>query len=145
MSRLGRAQVGRASRLVAPVAVAVFLLAASVAEPSGGPPAPPILGLPADKLLHAGSYATLAAALAVGLATPGSGFGQGDDGRLRSGRVVALAVLGAAAYGLALEGVQYPLPYRTFDPLDAAANTVGAALGAAAWLAAAPVRRWVGW
>jgi VanZ family protein len=40
-----------------------------------------------------------------------------------------------------MEGIQYPLPFRTFDLLDAAANAVGAALGALAWLAGAGLRR----
>lgn len=131
-----------------PVVVAVFLLVASVIEPSGGPPTPPMGGIPADKLLHGVAYAGLAAAFAVGLATPhrvdSRATGCPLDGRPTTRRVVLLAVVGATVYGLAIEGVQYPLPYRTFDLLDAAANAVGAAVGAAGWLAGALLRRRIG-
>lgn len=144
-----RTRVLRWLRLLAPVAWAGFVLLASVVEPSGGPPAGPILGIPGDKVLHGLTYATLAAGVAVGLATP----------RLRDAaavplarpvgprpvrRVALLAVLVATAYGLAIEGVQYPIPYRTFDLLDAAANAVGAVVGAAGWVAGVVVRRQIG-
>jgi VanZ family protein len=125
------------------VAVAAAVLVASVSEPSGGPPAPPILGAPADKPLHGAAYATLAAAVALGLATP-RGDGTSTGGTAPRGptrrRVALLAVALAAAYGVAMEGLQGPLPYRTFDLLDAAANAVGAAVGAGAWTVGATLR-----
>lgn len=148
------ARAVRWARLVAPVGWAGVVLVASVVEPGGGPPAPPVLGLPADKLLHGLAYATLAATIAVGLATPRrsdtvatSRSGDAVAGSLRHRsvrRVVLLAVVTATAYGLVIEGVQYPLPYRSFELLDAAANAVGAVLGAAGWLAGVLVRRRVG-
>jgi VanZ family protein len=131
-------------RRAAPAVVAAVVLVASVSEPSpGGPPTPSPFGIPGDKLLHGGAYAALAAALGVGLATPGGWLlAAGAPLGARQRRlIVALAVLGAVGYGLAMEGVQYPLPFRTFDLLDAAANAVGAALGALAWLAGAGLRR----
>jgi hypothetical protein len=107
-----------------------------------------VFGLPADKLLHGVAYASLAAVLAVGLATPGPRDGSAPlrllDGPLTARRVVLLAIVAAAAYGLAMEGLQYPLPYRTFDLLDAAANAVGAAAGAGGWFAGALLRRRLG-
>lgn len=139
----------RWGRRLAPVVVAAVVLVASVSEPSGGAPAPPVFGLPADKLLHGVAYAGLAAALAVGLATPGrvGSLTTADplDGHPTARRVVLLAVVGAAVYGLAMEGLQYPLSYRTFDLLDAAANAVGATVGAAGWLAGATFRRRFDW
>lgn len=139
------ARVTRWARRVLPVAWAAFVLVASVTEPSGGPPSPPVFGLPADKVLHGLTYATLAAAVAVGLATPSLRAAVGAPLRGRSRRRVALlAVVVATAYGLAIEGVQYPIPYRTFDLLDAVANAVGAVIGAAGWVAGALVRRRLG-
>lgn len=142
MSRDRGAAVTRWGRLLLPVAVAAVVLVASVSEPGGGPPAPPIFGLPADKLLHGGTYAAFAGALGVGLVTLET---TERRPRRRLGRplwrVAVLAAVGAVTYGLAMEGLQYPLPYRTFDLLDAAANAVGAAVGATGWLAGALVRR----
>jgi VanZ family protein len=143
------ARVVRWLRLLAPVAWAGFVLVASVVDPSGGPPAGPVLGVPGDKVLHGLTYATLAAALAVGLATPRLRDTAPAPlarlaGRRPVRRVALLAVLVATAYGLAIEGIQYPLPYRTFELLDAAANAVGAVLGAAGWVAGVFVRRQVG-
>jgi VanZ family protein len=125
------------------VAVAAAVLVASVSEPSGGPPAPAVLGVSADKLLHGAAYATLAAAVALGLATP-RGDGTPAGPVLPSGptrrRVVSLAIGVAAVYGVVMEGLQGPLPYRTFDLLDAVANAVGAAIGAGAWTVGATLR-----
>lgn len=139
----------RWGRRLAPVVVAAVVLVASVSEPSGGGLAPPVVGLPADKLLHGVAYAGLAAALAVGLATPSTvprPTGTRPLGEHpTTQRVILLAIVGAAAYGLAMEGLQYPLPYRTFDLLDAAANAVGATVGAAGWLAGATFRRRFDW
>jgi hypothetical protein len=135
----------RRLRLLLPVAVAVTVLVASVSDPGSGASPGGVLGLPGDKLLHGLSYATLAAAFAVGLATPRRSSRSGDARRSPRSRtlrgVVLLALLGATAYGLAMEGLQFPLPYRTFDLLDAAANAVGAAAGAGLWALAASLRR----
>lgn len=130
----------RWGRRLAPVVVAGIVLVASVSDPSGGPPAPPVFGLPADKLLHGVAYASLAATLGVGLATPVTRDGSDHPG-MTCRRILALAVLGATAYGLAMEGLQYPLSYRTFDLLDAAANAVGAMVGTAGWFVGARLRR----
>jgi VanZ family protein len=137
--------VTRWLRLLLPVVVAVTVLVASVSDPGSGASPGGVLGLPGDKLLHGLSYATLAAAFAVGLATPRRSSRSGDARRSPRSRtlrgVVLLALLGATAYGLAMEGLQFPLPYRTFDLLDAAANAVGAAAGAGLWALAASLRR----
>lgn len=143
-------RIVRWGRLLCPVAWAGFVLFASVVEPGSGPPSPPVFGLPADKVLHALTYATLAAAVALGLAAPrrraaeGLSLGRFSPGGRSPRRVALLAVLVATAYGLAIEGIQHPLPYRTFDLLDATANAVGAVVGAASWVTGAAVRRWLG-
>ncbi len=75
-----------------------------------------------DKLLHAGAYAVLGALVAAALRARGTG----------AGRAVVLAVLVAAAYGATDEWHQAHVPGRDADPLDWAADAVGAIAGAAA-------------
>ncbi len=75
-----------------------------------------------DKLLHAGAYAVLGALVAAALRARG----------VAAGRAVALAVLAAAAYGATDEWHQAYVPGRDADPLDWAADAVGAVAGAAA-------------
>jgi VanZ family protein len=116
---LGDSRLGYAVLAVA--AVGVFV--ASVVPPPAaatGPPAPRPLGVPLDKWIHAGAYGVLA--LLLCFAT-----------RARRTRTVVLAAVVVAAYGLAIEFVQAPLPARSFDLVDAAANATGAALAALAW------------
>lgn len=67
-----------------------------------------------DKFEHLAGYAILAAYAAMLFATPRA--------RLRAGGMLILL-------GLALEGMQGWVPWRSADPLDAMANTVGVALG----------------
>jgi VanZ family protein len=129
--------------------VAAAVLVASVVPPTvaadalealpspSGPPASewsPPSPVPQDKLWHAAIYAGLAGVtLRATLRSP----------RIR--RPFAVAVVGAAGYGLAIEGVQSQLAWRTGDPLDAAANAVGAALVAAVVLAVRIGRHRGGW
>ena len=54
----------------------------------------------------------------------------------RGRRGVALAVGGAVAFGLAIELVQAPIPWRSFAWRDAGVNAVGAVVGAAVGAAA---------
>ncbi|MFW5903804.1 MAG: VanZ family protein [Halolamina sp.] len=97
---------------------ALVLLYASVSDPSGtslarsGPLG--LVGL--DKWLHAGGYATFAVLLAYAL------LPRYRD--TRRGLIAALLLTGG--YGLAMELLQAPLAYRSFDPLDATANVLGA-------------------
>lgn len=116
--------------------VAGGILVASVVDPplsgvtGSGSPGP--IGL--DKRLHAAAYGGLAAALAgaVGSRTVERG-GPGLPPTL----AFALAVALATGYGLGVELLQWTLPYRSFDPADAAANAVGALIGAVGSLAVA--------
>lgn len=95
----------------------------------------------ADKWFHAVGYAALTLALAGALDGR-----RPPDGR-RPRRTAAVATAGAVAYGAAIELVQGPLPTRACDPLDLAANALGAALAALGWWAftrrsgSAPSRR----
>ena len=71
-----------------------------------------------DKLEHALGYALLAAYAAMLFATP---------------RALGVAATVLVAYGVAIEGLQALLPWRSFDPLDALANGVGVLLGTLLW------------
>ncbi len=54
----------------------------------------------------------------------------------RGRRGLLLAAAGAVAFGLGIELVQAPIPWRSFAWRDAAVNAVGAAIGSAALVAA---------
>ncbi len=55
-------------------------------------------------------------------------------------RLWRMALLGLAL-GAILELIQWPLPYRTFNPVDLAANTVGIGVGMMVWGVGKKVRR----
>jgi len=74
-----------------------------------------------DKYLHALSFAVLAVTLAVALPATSAR------------RLLVLVVAVAVGYGLLIELLQLPLPYRSFSPLDLAADAVGAGLVALCW------------
>lgn len=114
-------------RLAAGV-VAVGIVVASLLPPEAVlGPAPPTdppgpLGLVgADKWLHAAGYAVLAGTLVPGVA---------DGPETSPGRAFLLAVAVAAGVGLCVELLQWPHPGRTASLGDAAANLVGAVVGA---------------
>ena len=75
----------------------------------------------ADKLVHAGIFAVLAGLTARGILSLGQG------GR----RALGVAVLAASLYGAIDEWHQSFVPGRDPDPVDWAADTAGALLGAA--------------
>jgi len=104
-------------------AVAVFL-GSVVDPPAGGAVASAAavrpLGVPLDKWVHAGWYAVLAGLLCYARSA-------------RSTRAAVLAALVVSGYGLGLELGQGPLPARTFDLADAAANAAGSGSAALAW------------
>jgi VanZ family protein len=83
---------------------------------------PPAL-LSFDKLVHAAEYAVLGAVLARAL---------GAGGRPPA-RVLAVALLLGSLYGASDELHQAFVPGRSADVLDWAADTAGAAVGAAAF------------
>ena len=79
----------------------------------------PLVGI--DKYLHALAYAGLATVLAYAMAE-------------WQPRVAAIAVFGiAVAFGLGVELVQLPLPYRQFSLLDLVANATGVTAVALGW------------
>jgi len=79
-----------------------------------------------DKWLHAAGYAALTAATWYGLVDAGDGHGR----RRRTGVTVAVALAVAVTLGVVVELAQTAVPGRAFDPLDLAANAVGATVAA---------------
>ena len=91
----------------------------SVAYISENIPHPTFFGW--DKVVHLVMYAILSA-IAIGEPTY----------HLRhplSQRQYITTALFCSIYGLCLELVQWPIPYRSFDWMDALANTIGSILG----------------
>ncbi len=85
----------------------------------------PFYGLPfADKAEHIVEYSVLGLLLARAL----RGYG------LVTRRAALFAVLACSAYGATDEYHQKYTPFRTSDPWDWVADTVGAAVGAGVWL-----------
>ncbi len=78
-----------------------------------------------DKLLHLGAYGVMAA---LCYRTGRAGWPQAGRRRL-----FWASVAFAAIFGLTDEIHQFFVPYRSADPLDFLADTVGALLGAAAY------------
>ncbi|PSP80459.1 antibiotic resistance protein VanZ [Halobacteriales archaeon QS_1_68_20] len=108
-------------RAAAAVAVAAAIFAVSVTRP---PEAAAVLGplglVGMDKWVHAVAYGGLA--VTVAYAVPA-----------RSRTRLVIAVGAAVGFGLVVESVQYGLPFRSFDLVDATANATGAVLAAAVW------------
>lgn len=96
--------------------VALTIAAVSLVPLSGGDPTFGPFGVGLDKWFHGVGYATFAVTVALTLRAHPHALG--------------LAVLSATGYGLAIEGIQTPLPYRTGSVADAVANAAGAVVGA---------------
>lgn len=96
----------------------LVLLYASVSDPSGAglSRTGPFGALGLDKWLHAAGYAAFAVLSAYAFVPRWRGTRRG---------LIATLLL-AGGYGLAMEVVQGPLAYRSFDPADAVANVFGA-------------------
>ncbi|WP_332900040.1 MULTISPECIES: VanZ family protein [unclassified Haladaptatus] len=117
-----RLEVGRA-RYVLPLTVAGVILFMSVIKPPSGSGLHawgPLGLVHLDKWLHALAYAGQAGVLAMVL------------NKYRHGNLAAFCL--ALGYGITIEFIQYPLPARSFDLTDIAANSVGAAIGILAWV-----------
>ena len=113
--------VPRRVRYALAVLVAGVVLVASVVETAGGARTLGPFGLVgADKWTHALAYAALTAALA---------YASVEDWRGR----LALSVGVAIAFGIGIELVQWPIPYRTASVADALADAIGACLLALCW------------
>ncbi len=115
-----------------PAAVAATaVIAASLLPADGGGTATTLLGVGADKWLHAAGYAVIAVLA--------DGADAADAGHRRPWPVVVAAV---ALLGFGVELAQLPLATRAFSLLDAAANAVGATVGVAihrlAWAVRTP-------
>ncbi|WP_255150839.1 VanZ family protein [Halorarius halobius] len=107
-------------RYAAVALVAATVLGASVVRPAPGPDRF-LLGVGFDKWLHAAGYAALAASLGYARLPAG--------GRLSTRALVGVALV-SLAFGVGVELVQGPLPYRSLSAADAAADAVGAVAGA---------------
>jgi VanZ family protein len=102
--------------------VAAVILVASVVEPGAATPSRGPFGLIGmDKWSHAVAYGTLTATLAYAAAVSGNW-----------GRLAAVTCL-AVAFGIGVELVQWPIPYRTASVADVLADAVGACLLALCW------------
>ena len=108
--------------LVAVVAVVILVASVLRPDPTGAPTMGPLGIVGADKWTHAFAYAGLAAALAYASVTSGR-----DSSR------VGLAVVLAVAFGIAIELLQWSIPYRTASAVDALADAAGAGVLALAW------------
>ncbi len=107
------------------LACAGLILVASVLDTGSGPQ-PTVFGIGLSLYLHLVAYAGLAGAIGYAL--------LGVDRR-----ALAVAAAGAVLFGVGVELVQAPIPYRTASTLDVLVNGLGAALGAAVWRAVAPM------
>jgi VanZ family protein len=108
-----------------------LVVAALLPGGAGGPPTAGPLGLVgADKWLHAVGYALFAAVLVPAL-----------DPDRPARWAVLVAVVAATALGAGLELAQWPVPGRSTSAADAAANAVGALVGAVASVAVSRARR----
>ena len=131
----------RPVRYVFVIVVAAVILVASLLRPD--PTAAPTMGplgiVGADKWFHGLAHAALAAAIAYASVAV-------DGGRAR----LAAAVFLAIAFGIAIELIQWPIPYRTASTVDTLADAVGACVLALAWWSLGrfvrfvPVTRWTG-
>lgn len=75
-------------------------------------------GIPTSVLFHFVGYGVLAALLAVSVLV--------EETRDRASLTGAF---GASAYGILIECLQYPIPYRSFSYLDMLVNGLGATVG----------------
>jgi VanZ family protein len=132
--------VARRLRYAFVAVVAAVVLVSSISRPGATGTATSPFGLVgADKWLHAFVYAALAAAIAYASVAV-------DGGRAR----LAAAVFLAIAFGIAIELIQWPIPYRTASTVDTLADAVGACVLALAWWSLGrfvrfvPVTRWTG-
>ncbi len=103
-------------RWLLPVAVALFILVASLVPVSPGGPSPDtILLLPADKFGHLVSYAVLAAVTVL--------TSRHDS---LAWRDLILVAVGVTLFGAGIEVLQAFVPTRQFSVGDMAANGIGA-------------------
>lgn len=124
MTRYRVPLIDRRLRHALAAGVAALVLVASVVDPPSTGTPTVLLGAGVDKWLHAVAYAGLAVTV---------GYARLGESEL-DGRTLLAVFLLVAAYGFGVELVQAPLPARSFDLADAAANAVGAALGTAPYL-----------
>jgi|AntDeeMetagen134_2_1112570.scaffolds.fasta_scaffold00327_18 VanZ family protein len=131
--------VARSVRYGLVAVVAAVILVASVLQPD--PTAAPTMGpfgiVGVDKWSHALAYAGLAAVLVYASMSSNRGTDR-----------LILAVVLAVGFGIGIEFVQWPIPYRTASAADALADAIGAGVLALAWWSLSrfvrfvPISRW---
>lgn len=110
------------------VIVAVVILLLSIQEPTGtGVYYGPFGVIRRDKWSHAIGYAILTATIAYAFVAPVSPIST--DHRRRLAFSVCLAVV----FGVCVELIQWPIPYRTASEMDAFADFIGSCLVAVVW------------
>lgn len=105
------------SRWIAVLLIASAILVVSVIPIPGAVPEEGG-GVPTSAPFHFVGYAVLATLLGFALLA-----------RRRALSANTLALVGASLYGVLIEFVQYPIPYRSFSYLDMLINTAGAFFG----------------
>jgi len=99
----------------------VAILIASVVPLGSGASTKTVYSVGFDKILHCLAFGWIAVLSFAAVRTLG----------LRTGVYAVACVM---VFGVAIELVQYPIPYRTFNPVDIFANTCGVILGALLWI-----------
>lgn len=108
--------------------VAVVILLLSIQEPTGtGVYYGPFGVIRRDKWSHAIGYAILTATIAYAFVVPVSSISTDHRRRL------ALSVCLAVVFGVVVELIQWPIPYRTASVIDATANIIGSCFVAIVW------------
>lgn len=117
--------VSRPIRYGAVVIVAVVILLLSIQEPTGsGVYYGPFGEIRRDKWSHAIGYAILTATIAYAFVAS-----VPTDRHRR----LALSVCLAVAFGVCMELVQWPIPFRTASAIDAIADLIGSCVVAIVW------------
>lgn len=94
---------------IAILVVSVIPIPGAVPEEGGG--------IPTSVLFHFFGYGVLAGLLAVSVLVEGT-----------RARASLTGAFGASAYGILIECLQYPIPYRSFSYVDMLVNGLGAAV-----------------
>ena len=99
----------------------IVIFIGSVAPYGSGAPAKSIFSVGLDKILHYLSFGWLVIL----------SFGAKEALHLKTGMISVFFTL---SFGILVELVQYPIPYRTFNPADIFANICGVISGSVLWL-----------
>lgn len=120
--------VSRPIRYGAVVLVAVVIFFLSIQEPTGtGVYYGPLGMIRRDKWSHAIGYAILTMTIVYAFVAPVSSDPTDRQRRL------ALSICLAVAFGVCMEFIQWPIPFRTASAIDAIADFIGSCVVAIVW------------